>query len=262
MTHVRPPAAGLIRTAVVDDEQPARDRLLDLLQREEDVEVIGTAGDGEEALGLVHRARPELLFLDIQMPGLDGFGVLERLSPDDMPLTVFVTAYDRYAIQAFEAHAIDYLLKPFSDQRFERSMAQVRRYLGAARAARDTRDRIAELAHARTGPLDRLVLRGNGRVSFLSVAEIDWIEAAGVYVYLHVGPKVHLYRSSVTQLLQRLDQRQFVRIHRSAVVNTARIQELRTRSHGDFVVVLKDGGEITMSRSYRGNLEEWLQHRL
>ena len=201
------------------------------------------------------------------MPGLDGFGVLQQLAPDELPLTIFVTAYDKYAIQAFEAHAIDYLLKPFSDQRFEAALRQARRYLGTPEALEQadqltaaTRER--QSVNERSGFLERLVLKSNGCVTLLSVAEVDWVEAAGVYVYLHVDSKTHLYRSSVTQLLQRLDPRQFVRIHRSAAVNVARIRELRTRSHGDFTVVLKSGGELTMSRGYRANLESWLQQPL
>jgi two-component system, LytTR family, response regulator len=254
------PAEGM-RVVVVDDERPARDRILDLLTHEPDVVVAATAQDGNEAVSVILRESPDLLLLDVQMPGRDGFEVLEAIPAERVPLTIFVTAYDRYAIKAFEAHAIDYLLKPFSDQRFESAMAQVRKYLAAGRAA-DAKDRVTELAHAKTGPLERLVLRANGRVLFVDVADIDWVEAAGVYVYLHVGQKVHLYRSSVTQLLERLDPRVFVRIHRSAAVNVRRIRELRTRSHGDFTVVLKDGRELSMSRSYRPNLEGWLKHPL
>lgn len=256
-----------IRTIVVDDEKPARMRLLELLQREAEIEVVATASDGNDAVAQIRATRPDLLFLDVQMPGLDGFGVLQQLSPDEMPVTIFVTAYDKYAIQAFDAHAIDYLLKPFSDQRFEAAVERARRYLGTPEA----RERADELAaatqerrsvNARSGFLERLVLKSNGSVTFLSVEDVDWVEAAGVYVNLHVGSKVHLYRSSVTQLLQRLDQRQFVRIHRSAAVNVAKIRELRTRSHGDFTVILKNGGELAMSRGYRANLESWLKQPL
>ena len=253
-----------IRAVVVDDEKPARMRLLELLQRETDVEVVGTATDGGEAVNLVREARPDLLFLDVQMPGLDGFGVLQRLDLEEMPLTVFVTAYDKYAIQAFDAHAIDYLLKPYSDQRFEEALKRVRKYLGSAEA-REQPMLLTAAAQERqsvnehSGYLERLVLKSNTSVTFLDVDDLDWIEAAGVYVYLHVGPKVHLYRSSVTQLLQRLDPRQFVRVHRSAAVNAAQIRELRARSHGDFTVVLKNGTELTMSRGYRAHLESWLR---
>lgn len=256
-----------IKTIVVDDEKPARMRLLELLRRETDVEVVGTAADGAEGLDLIRAVQPDLLFLDVQMPGLDGFGVLQRLGVDEMPVTIFVTAYDKYAIQAFDAHAIDYLLKPYSDERFEDAIRRARKYL-ATPAAREQIDQLTAATHerqsvnAQSGFIERLVLKSSTSVTFLDVDDLDWIEAAGVYVYLHVGSKVHLYRSSVTQLLQRLDSRQFVRIHRSAAVNAAHIAELRARSHGDFTVVLKNGTELTMSRGYRANLESWLRQPL
>ena len=253
-----------IKTIVVDDEKPARVRLLELLQREADVEVIGTAADGRAALDAVRRLKPDLLFLDVQMPQLDGFGVLQQLAPDELPVTIVVTAYDKYAIQAFEAHAIDYLLKPFSDQRFDNAIARARKYLGAGEA-REQAEQLTAAAEerqsvdARSGSLERLVLKANGCITLLDVDDIDWIEAAGVYVYLHIGAKTHLYRSSVTQLLQRLDPRRFVRVHRSAAVNTSRIRELHPRSHGDFTLILKDGNELILSRAYRPQVEAWLR---
>jgi two-component system, LytTR family, response regulator len=261
------PGMDNIRAIVVDDEKPARMRLLELLRREPDIAVVGTASDGREALELVRTVRPDLVFLDVQMPQLDGFGVLAGLAEDEVPATIFVTAYDKYAIQAFDAHAIDYLLKPYSDQRFESAVTNARRYLGTPEA----RDRVEELAaaalerrsvDARSGFLERLVLKAGGHVTLLDVRDVDWIEAAGVYVNLHVGSKTHLYRSSVNLLLQRLDPRQFVRVHRSAAVNTARILELRPRSHGDFTVVLRNGEELTMSRGYRAAIESWLRQPL
>jgi two-component system LytT family response regulator len=175
-----------------------------------------------------------------------------------------VTAYDKYAIQAFDAHAIDYLLKPFSDQRFDNAITRARRYL----ASPDVHAQAEELGAAaeerrnvdnRSGYLERVALKTNGCITFVDVNDVDWIEAAGVYLYLHAGPKSHLYRSSVTQLLQRLDPKRFVRIHRSAAVNTARIRELRSLSHGDFALTLKDGTELTLSRAYRAHLEGWLR---
>jgi len=253
-----------IRTIVVDDEKPARMRLIELLQREADVEVAGTASDGREALDVLRRVKPDLLFLDVQMPQLDGFGVLEQLAPNEMPITILVTAYDKYAIQAFDAHAIDYLLKPFSDQRFDNAIKRARKYIASA----DVRGQGEELTaaaeerrsvNARSGFLERLVLKSNGSITFLDVDDVDWIEAAGVYIYLHAGRQKHLYRSSVTQLLQRLNPRRFVRIHRSAAVNTSRIRELQSVSHGDFALILKDGTELTLSRAYRSQVEAWLR---
>ena len=253
-----------IRAIVVDDEKPARVRLTELLQREADVELVGTASDGRGALDLVRRVKPDLLFLDVQMPQLDGFAVLQQLALDELPITILVTAYDKYAIQAFDAHAIDYLLKPFSDQRFDDAITRARRYLGTS-DAREQAEQLTAAAEerrsvdARSGYLERLVLKSNGCVTFLDVDEVDWIEAAGVYIYLHGGPRKHLYRSSLTQMLQRLDPKRFVRIHRSAAVNTSRIRELRSLSHGDFTLILKDGTELTLSRAHRPQLEAWLR---
>lgn len=257
-----------IRTIIVDDEKPARVRLLELTKREPDLEVVGEASDGRQALGLIRRLDPDLLFLDVQMPGLDGFGVLRELGGEELPVTIFVTAFDKYAIQAFDAHAIDYLLKPFSDERFEEALRQARKYLLVSQAVQELGERLEAATqerfavNARSGHLERLVLKSNGRVTFLDVDDIDWIEAAGVYVYLHVGPKRLLYRSSVAQLVQRLDPTRFVRIHRSSAVNTSRIRQLHARSHGDYTLVLKSGTELIMSRGYRAHLEEWLKQPL
>jgi two-component system LytT family response regulator len=253
-----------IRAIVVDDEKPARVRLTELLQREPNVDLVGTASDGRGALDLVRRLKPDLLFLDVQMPQLDGFGVLHQLAPDELPVTIVVTAYEKYAIQAFEAHAIDYLLKPFSDERFDSALARARRYLGTTEALEQAEQLTAAAEErrsvdARSGHLERLVLKSNGCITFLDVDDVDWIEASGVYVYLHAGSKSHLYRSSLTQLLQRVDPRQFVRIHRSAAVNTSRIRELRSLSHGDFALILNDGTELTLSRAHRPHLEAWLR---
>jgi two-component system LytT family response regulator len=256
-----------IRTLVVDDEKPAQARLLELLKREQDIKVVGVARDGREALDLIRAEAPQLMFLDIQMPVLDGFGVLQETAPEHRPVTVFVTAYDKYAIQAFEAHALDYLLKPFSDQRFEAALTRACQSV-RSQAHNDLGARLASLLEERSGIndrsgyLERVVLKAGGRVTFLDIADVDWIEASGVYVHLHVGQKTHLYRSSVAHLLQRLDPKGFVRVHRSAAVNTTRIKELQPRSHGDYTVVLKDGTELIMSRGYRPQFEFWLRQPL
>ena len=256
---------GRIRCLIADDEKPARLRLEELIQRQPGLELAGTAADGRQAVELLRRSQPDLLFLDVQMPELDGFGVLAEVGPEAMPVTIFVTAYDRYAIRAFEAHAIDYLLKPFSDERFEAALERARRWIEAQRASELTQ-RLVELAAAAEAGghqagkrgIDRIVLKSGGRVTFLNTGEIDWIEAAGVYVYLHAGGKTHLYRSTIGQLCAKLDPRRFVRVHRSAAVNTERIRELHPRSHGDYTILLQDGTELTLSRKYRAALESWL----
>jgi two-component system LytT family response regulator len=256
-----------IRTLIVDDEKPARTRVLELLQRDEEIQVVGVGRDGREALHLIHTQMPHLMFLDIQMPNLDGFGLLQELGPERMPVTVFVTAYDKYAIQAFEAHALDYLLKPFSDQRFEASLRRVCQFI-RSQNQNDLGVRVSQMLEERSGIntysgyLERVVLKSAGRVTFLDIGDVDWIEASGVYVHLHVGTKTHLYRSSVAHLLQRLDPKRFVRVHRSAAVNTDRIRELQPRSHGDYTVVLKDNTELIMSRGFRSQFEQWLRQPL
>jgi two-component system LytT family response regulator len=255
-----------IRAIIVDDEKPARSRLSQCLIRESDVEVIGVARDGLEAVKLIRSHRPDLLFLDVQMPGLDGFGVLREIGREGMPVTIFVTAHDKYAIRAFEMHAIDYLLKPYSDQRFEAALQQARKtlMLGKEQSSSESecREQRRDLVNQCSGYLERIALKSNGRIVFLNVSDIDWIEAAGVYIHLHVGSKTHLYRSSVVHMLERLNPAHFVRLHRSAVVNTARICELQTRSHGDYTVVLQNGTELMMSRAYRPALETWLRQPL
>ncbi|MPZ18948.1 MAG: response regulator [Luteitalea sp.] len=228
-----------IRAIVVDDERPARRRVLDLLGCSEEVEVVGECRDGWEAVELIRACTPQLMFLDIQMPNLNGFGVVESVEPQLLPAIVFITAYDTYAIQAFEAHALDYLVKPFGDERFETALRRVCRLI-RSQTGRQADPRIVSLvaerggASAEPGYLTRLVLKVNGRITFLDVDDVDWIEACGVYVHLHVGQRTHLYRSSVAQLLQRLDPSRFVRVHRSSVVNTSRIRSLQPRSHGDY----------------------------
>jgi two-component system, LytTR family, response regulator len=255
-----------IKTVVVDDERPARTRIIELLERQSDVELVGTASNGREALDVIRKTWPDLLFLDVQMPYIDGLGLMERLPREKLPATIFVTAFDQYARLAFDAHAVDYLRKPFSDQRFEDSIRRARRYLhgGGDPDMGDSHD-DEDLPDANVVPryLDRIALKSDGCVDFVELRDIDWIEAAGVYIYLHQGTRRHILRSSMVQLLQRLDPRQFVRIHRSAAVNTDRIHQLRRLSHhGDFTLILKDGRELTLSRAYRPKVEAWLGQRL
>jgi two-component system LytT family response regulator len=209
------------------------------------------------------------VFLDVQMPALDGFGVIRQIEGGAIPVTIFVTAHDNYAIEAFEAHAVDYLLKPFSDERLDRALRQARNYLAirakhqAAPTPATAGEQDTDIDHDNLGGyLERIALRTSGRILLLNVNDIDWIEAAGVYVNLYAGSKVYLYRSSVVHLLQRLNPQNFVRVHRSAIVNTARIVELQPRSHGDYTVILRGGNQLTLSRAYKEGLETWLRQTL
>ena len=256
-----------MRVVVVDDEVPARERLIESLEKQPDIELAGVGRNGEEAVQLISTEAPDLVFLDVQMPGLDGFGVLREISTESAPQIIFVTAYDRYAIQAFEAHALDYLLKPFTDERFEAALQRARDHI-RTRTAGELSLRLARLLGDAGGNFDtpgyhdRIAIKSGTRVVFLEVRDIDWIEAAGVYVYLHVGPKAYLYRATVGQLYERLDPKSFLRIHRSTIVNSDRILELKSRSHGEYGIVLKSGIELTLSRGFRPQLETWLRRSL
>jgi two-component system, LytTR family, response regulator len=253
-----------IRVLVVDDEAPARQRLVDLLCKDSQICNICEAESGIEALDVIRELRPDVVFLDVQMPELDGLGVIDAVGADLMPLTIFVTAYDQHAVRAFEANALDYLLKPFSDERFESAMARLRSRL-AERNLREFGERVAKLvssAAARERGWDRLVVKAAGISRFLRVAEIDWIEAAGVYVNLHVGGKELLHRASLNDLEEKLDPRRFVRIHRSAIVNIESILHLEPMSHGEFEAVMKDGTRAKISRTYRPQLEKRLRQSL
>lgn len=246
-----------MRVLVVDDEAPARQRVMDLLRRQSDIEAIHEATDGCVAVEAIRATKPDLVFLDVQMPEQNGLSVVEAIGAERMPLTVFVTAFDQHAIAAFEANALDYLLKPFSDERFEATMARVRSRLDE-RGMREFGERVMRMispgqAGART--LDRLVVKAAGATRFLNAADLDWIEGAGVYVTLHTGGKEILYRTSLSDLETRLDPRCFIRIHRSAIVNIERVSHLEPISHGEFDVVMKGGARVRLSRTYRAHLE-------
>lgn len=271
---------GKIRVLVVDDEAPARQRLVDLLRAEPAVTSILEASDGLQAITSITEHRPDLVFLDVQMPELDGLGVLDEMlhasEPESIPLTVFVTAYDQHAIRAFEANALDYLLKPFSDQRFEATMARVKARLEERSLKEFSRGLAHMLSIMGNRPslntprwLDRLVVKSAGVTRFLRVTEIEWIEAAGVYVNLHMHTGLAstasheiLYRSSLADLADRLDPSRFVRVHRSTILNIERIDRLEPISHGEFEVVMKSGARTRISRSYRTQLEERLGQSL
>ena len=249
-----------IRALVVDDEPLARERVLSLLQMETDVEVVGECSDGSQAVSAIQEQAPDLVFLDVQMPGCDGFEVIRNVGADRMPTVIFVTAYDEYALQAFEVHALDYLLKPFGKDRFQQTLRHAREALDRRRAG-DLGKRLLALVHdIKPEPqrVERLVVKSGGRVFFLRTDEIDWIEAAGNYVRLHLGAESHLFRETMNRIESRLDGRRFSRIHRSRIVNTERIKEMQPWFNGDYVVILRDGTRLTLSRGYRDKLQQRL----
>jgi len=259
-----------ISTIIVDDEKPAREELAFLLKAFPEISLIGQGKNGLEAVNLIKEHNPDLVFLDVQMPDLDGFGALEGLTADQLPVVIFVTAYDQYAVRAFEFHALDYLLKPFDDERFEKTLEWARAQLEQQQLRRLGERMLALLedhqgrpksgagkslaAPAEPKSLPRLIVKSAGRVFFIRTEEIDWIEAEGYYARLHVGGKSHLLRETLTNLESQLDQNRFLRIHRSTIVNLERIRELQTQSHGEFTVVLNDGTQLKLSRGYRDRL--------
>lgn len=249
-------SARSIRTLLVDDEPLAREWLRGLLEAEPDIAVVGEAGNGVEAIGQVESLAPDLLFLDVQMPDLDGVGVMETLGERRPPCIVFCTAYDRFALRAFELHALDYLLKPFDSERLQKTLARVREHLTvhADDSLPRRLDALLATIRAERKP-DRLAVKDGGKVVFVRVAEIDWIEAYGNYVKLHSGAATHLLLQTMTGMELRLDPNQFLRIHRSTIVNIDRIRSLEPLFHGEYSVKLAGGTELTLSRGYRDRVQ-------
>ena len=242
-----------IRTLIVDDEPLARERVKRFLRDEKDVSIIGECGNGADAVKAIRSERPDLVFLDIQMPEKNGFEVIRSLDGKQLPTVVFVTAYDQYALQAFDVHALDYLLKPFNRDRFQRAVDRAREQIDDRRRG-DLDERLTSLIeNLKTDKkyLDRLVVKTVGRVFFLKTDEIDWIEAAGNYVRLHVGRESHMIRETMNGIETKLDPEKFIRIHRSTVVHIDRIKELHPMFSGDYAVMLRDGTELALSRNYR-----------
>lgn len=266
-----------IRTLIVDDEPLARENLRIRLGRVNDFEIIGECGTGRDAIAAIAEQRPALVFLDIRMPDMDGFAVLERIEPEDQPLVVFVTAYDQFALDAFRVHALDYLLKPFEEERFLEALDSCRQRIGEIRRLRshaDASDDVpaAQSAAGKTVPppgsrrenplLNRIVVKSQGRVLFLRVETIDWIEACGDYVNLHVGAKSWLLRRTMNEMEARLDPGAFARVNRSAIVRLDRVQELLPADRGEHIVRLHGGRELKLTRLYREKLEASLGDRL
>ena len=251
-----------IKALIVDDEILGRNRIREILRKDSDIQLVGECANGRDAVDAVLKFSPELLFLDVQMPEMDGFAVLEAIPPERMPMVVFVTAYDQYALQAFEVYALDYILKPFDAGRFQRTLQHAKSQIRKSRGNmlnEGLRNLLEELkTFPKTKYPERLVIKSAGRVSFLKTSEIDWIESEGNYVRLHVGKETHLLRETLNQMEERLDPDQFLRIHRSTIVSLDRIKELQPWFHGEYRVLLKEGTQLLLSRKYREKLRDLL----
>ncbi|HEX2080877.1 MAG TPA: LytTR family DNA-binding domain-containing protein [Longimicrobium sp.] len=265
-TH--PPASGPLRVVTVDDEPLARDCIRLALAREPGWRLVAECRSGREAAEAIEREAPDLVFLDVQMPGMDGFGVIEAVGPERMPATIFVTAFEEHALRAFQVHALDYLLKPFGDERFREALEHARRRihgerrgeLGARLEAllREVHAGGSPPAAARPAPptpyATWLTVTAQNRTQFIPVAEVDWLQADGKYVQVHAGGRTHLVRGTLAATAQRLDPAHFVRIHRGTVVNVARIREVQPWMGGDHLAILRDGTRLRVSRTFRGAL--------
>ena len=250
-----------LRTILVDDEPLAREKLRGFLASESEIEIVAECGDGKHALEAIEKHRPDLVFLDVQMPELDGFQVIESLDLEPLPKVIFTTAYNQYAVKAFEVHAVDYLLKPFDRDRFDQALRQVRATIGreALQPMRQQLEALlAEVRREQEPYRQRLVIKGSGRVVLVNVADIEWIDAAGNYVRLNTSSGSHLLRETMNRLEGQLDPQRFLRIHRSTIVNVERIKELQQQFHGDYLILLEGGQRLTLSRSYRDRLKDLL----
>jgi two-component system LytT family response regulator len=259
-------AQAPIRVLVVDDEPLAREKIRGMVAADPELRVVAECSNGAEAIEAVRSMRPDLILLDVQMPEVGGFCVLETLKDEQLPPVIFITAYDHYAVRAFEFHALDYLLKPFDRERFQAAIERAKRQI-----RRDSSDgsgidvrilALLEQMHGQPRYSERLVVKTGGRVFFLNTDEIDWIEAEGNYVSIHTGKKAYLLRETISSFESQLDPKEFVRIHRSSIVRLDRIKELQPWSHGEYHVILADGTRLTLSRSYREKLQAALGNNL
>jgi two-component system LytT family response regulator len=252
--------ARRIRALVIDDERLARNFILEMLREDEEVEIIGECLNGREAIDAIQTHAPDLIFLDVQMPEVGGFAVLEALAKEKMPFVIFVTAYDQYAVRAFEVNALDFLLKPFDRKRFKVAWQKAKARIQRERNELLDQRILSLLKGLKAEPvyLERLVLKTNGRIFFLDTDEVDWIEAEGNYVSIHSGEKSYLLRDTISGLELQLDPKKFLRIHRSAIVRIEKIQELQPLFHGDYRVTMRNGTQLTLSRNYRDKLQEAL----
>lgn len=255
-----------VRVLVADDEPLARSGVVRLLARDPEIAVVGECADGRSAIEAIGSLAPDLLLLDIQMPEIDGFEVIRLVGPERMPPVVFVTAYDQFALQAFEVHAVDYLLKPFDDERFAEAIARAKGLVRRGGLGEAERRVLARLAGTEPGPasgwLTRIVVKKTGSTILLPVEDIDWIESADYCVRIHAQKRNHVIRETMQRLEQRLDPAVFFRVHRSAIVNLDRIKEIQPAFHGDLLLVLHDGSQLRLARSRRAALEERLGQAL
>jgi two-component system LytT family response regulator len=249
-----------IRVCIVDDEPIACRRIQRLLKDDPEIEIVQVCNNGEQALEAIQDFKPDLVFLDIQMPEMDGFEVLKSLRLQTLPHVIFITAYDRYAIQAFQIHALDYLLKPFHTGRFAEALVRAKSQIRQDRNSAFNNGLSELMAEMKSRPryLERLMIKSGGRVFFLKTEEIDWIEAQGKYVYIHTGSEKHLVREGMNNLEAGLDPYKFVRIHKSTIVNIDRAEQLETWFHGDYRVVMRNGTVLSLSRRYRRKMHELL----
>jgi two-component system LytT family response regulator len=245
-----------IRTVIVDDEDLARERTQTLLEQQPDIEIVGLCADGTSAVETIDREHPDLDFLDVQMPGMVGFEVVENIDPEHMPAIVFVTAYDGHALRAFEINALDFLLKPFDQARFEKALERARAQVNRDRSTAIDALLVSLLEglHEERKYPERLIVKSGGRVFFVRTEDIDWVEASGNYVKIHAKGEAHLIRESMKNMEAKLDAKTFVRIHRSAIVNIDRIKELEPWFHGEYVVIMRDGTRLTASRVFSERL--------
>ena len=254
-----------VRTLVVDDEPLARAHLRALLTARGDIEIVGECGDGRSAVAAIQERAPQLVLLDIQMPELDGLGVIREVGAEAMPAVVFVTAYDEHALEAFELHAFDYILKPVNRERFTRALDRVvglvRSEGGDVEQPRPSLDALIDALRPDREALERLAVRVDGRVMFLRVVEIDWIEAADDQVRIHVGKNVVVHRATMAHLEDRLPARKFMRVHRSVLVNIERIREIQPWFQGDWMIVLADGTRVQSGKSYRSRVKEFIERQ-
>jgi two-component system LytT family response regulator len=253
-----------IRTLIIDDEPLARRGIRSLLEQDPEIEIIGECADGVEAVEEIQRGNPDLIFLDVQMPEVNGFDVIEALRLLRIPDIIFVTAFDQYAIEAFKVHALDYLLKPVDADRFRTALNRAKASIHSKHdhlIGEKLLDLVNDLKKEQHS-LSRIVIKSNGRIMFLNIREIDWIEAAGDYITIHARKEKHLLREKISAIESKLDAKMFIRIHRSTIVNVERIKELRPKFRGEYTVNLIDGTLLTMSRSYRNRLNSLLDKKL